>query len=223
MYVDFAIISTDINDKQAKQQISEVIKLGVDGISLPFYLIKVCKNLIDTEVTDLSCFIDYPLGVSDTKTRVCAVQQAISIGVNTVDITMAQNLAANRKYDKIREDIEKIQEVCLESKTKIRFILEYRLFDHRCLKKICEIFDSYNIQYAFPSTGFFLDNLSDNLIACSFLHQNSKEINIICSGDSWLEKHFNIVYKSGIYGLRSFSPYVIKEFQKFLLKQNKQN
>lgn len=221
MYVDFAIIDTDLNEKQAKQQIEDVVKLGVDGLCLPFYLVKCCKYLVDTETKDFSCFIDYPLGISDIKTRRFAVEQAISAGVNTIDICMPQNLAANRKYDKIREDVKNIKEICSENKIKIRFILEYRVFDHRCLKKICEIFDDYNIEYAFPSTGFFLDNLADNLIACSFLHQNSKDINIICSGDTWLEKHFNIIMKSGIYGMRTFSPHIVGKFKKFIYETQK--
>lgn len=216
MYVDFAIINTDIDEKQAKQQIETVLKHNVDGICLPYYLVKCCKYLVDTEIKDYSCFIDFPIGISDLKTRKFAVEQAITAGVNTIDISMPQNLAANRKYDKIRDDVKAIKEVCLENKIKIRYILEYRSFDHRCLKKICEIFDNFDIQYAFPSTGFFLDNLADNLIACSFLHQNSKEINIICSGDIWLEKHFNIIVKSGIFGMRTFSPHIVEKFKKFI-------
>lgn len=220
MYVDFAIIDTDLDEKQAKQQITEVLKYGTKSICLPYYLVKSCKYLIDTEIIDLSCFVDFPIGISDIKTRRFAVEQAISAGVNTIDISMPQNLAANRKYEKIREDIKNIKEACDENKVKIRYILEYRVFDHRCLKKICEIFDSLSITYAYPSSGFFLDNLADNLIACSFLHQNSKDLNIICSGNSWLDKHFDIVCRSGIYGLRTFSPHVIQKFQKYLADNN---
>jgi hypothetical protein len=39
--------------------------------------------------------------------------------------------------------------------------LEYRVFDHHCLKKICEILDTFGIKKVFPSTGYFIDNLAD--------------------------------------------------------------
>lgn len=223
MYVDFAIINTDLDEKQAKQQITEVATYGIDSLCLPYYLVKSCKYLIDTDKVDFSCLIDFPIGVSDAKTRKFAVEQAIDAGVNTIDITMPQNLAANRKYDKIRDDIKSIKEACEEKKIKIRYVLEYRVFDHHCLKKICEIFDNSGIQYAYPSTGYFIDNLADNLIACSFLHQNSKDVNIICSGNSWLNKHFELIYKSGIYGLRTYSPHVIKSFREYLADIEKNN
>lgn len=216
MYIDFAIIDTDLNEKQAKQQIAEVIKYNVDSISIPYYLLKSCsKNLLNSQKIDISCFVDFPLGVSDPATRQSAIKNSIIVGANCIDIAMPQNLAANRKYDKIRDDVKAVKDICDPINVKIRYILEYRIFDHRCLKKICEIFDENNIGYAFPSTGFFIDNLADNLIASSFLHQNSKELNIIATGNTWTDKHFDILIRSEVFGLRTFSPHTIKNFRKY--------
>lgn len=216
MYIDFAIIDTDLNEKQAKQQIAEVIKHGVNSISMPYYLLKSCsKNLLGSQKIDISCFVDFPLGISDPITRQSAIKNSIMIGANCIDIVMPQNLAANRKYDKIRDDVKAVKDICDPISVKIRYILEYRIFDHRCLKKICEIFDENNICHAFPSTGFFIDNLADNLIASSFLHQNSKELNIIATGNTWTDKHFDILIRSEVFGLRTFSPHTIKNFRKY--------
>lgn len=221
MYIDYAIIDPDINEKQAKIDIRRAINSGANGITVPYYLLKGCSYLVDKETHDYSCFIDFPLGMSDGLTRKTAVQQAIKNGANTIDICMPQNLAGNRKYDKIREDVNLVKDICHEDKIKIRYILEYRRFDHRCLKKICEIFDDNDIQFAFPSTGFFIDELSDNILASVFLHQNSKDINVISCGNFWLEKHFEIMIKSGMYGLRTFSPNIIENFALFLQKKSK--
>ena len=216
MYIDFAITDTDLNEKQAKQYMADAMKYNVDSISIPYYLLKSCgKSFLGSKKIDISCFIDFPLGISDLETRKLAAKNSIMAGATTVDIAMPQNLAANRKYDKIREDIKAMKEICEPIGVKIRYILEYRIFDHKCLKKICEIFDDNNISYAFPSTGFFLDNLADNLIASSFLHQNSKELNIIASGNIWTDKHFDILIRSGIHGLRTFSPHIIKNFRNY--------
>lgn len=216
MYVNFALTDIDINEKEAKDLIKQAVKYKVDGITVPFFLVRKCKYLVDTDVLDYSCLIDYPLGISDLKTRAFAVEQAILAGVNTIDISMPQNIAANRLYSKIREDVKVIKETCLEKKIKIRYILEYRVFDHRCLKKICEIFDENNIGFAFPSSGYFLDNIADNLIASAFLHQNSKEINVIASGNVWRDHHFEILLRSGMYGFRTSSISAIVAFRKFL-------
>lgn len=210
MYVDYAIIDTDITDKEAKEKISEALKYGVNGISIPFHLLKYTKGIKNIHK---SCLIDFPMGISDLNTRCFAIKQAIDAGANSIDICMPQNLAANRKYDKIREDIEKVKQAA--GKITIKYVLEYRTFDHRCLKKICEIFDDNLISFATPSTGFFIDNLADNLIASAFLHENSKEINVIATGNAWTENHFSILNKSGVFGFRTFSIECLKRYAKF--------
>ena len=111
MYVDFAIIDTDNEDKKVKETICSALKYNVNSITVPYYLLKSCKPILKNSNTDLSCLVDFPLGISDGKTRCYAVEQAISCGANSIDISMPQNLAANRKYEKIREDIRNIRTI----------------------------------------------------------------------------------------------------------------
>lgn len=214
MYIDFALIDTDLADNDVKKVIEEIVAYPINSITIPFYLIKSLKNLVPDKII-LSCFIDYPLGISDIKTRRFSIEQAVKAGVGCVDIAMPQNLAANRRYDKIREDIKSSKEFCDANNVQTRYILEYRVFDHHCLKKICEIFENYQIQYVFPSTGFFLDNLADNILASIFLHQNSKDINIISTGNIWHNKHFDTLLKSGLFGFRTTSVHSLKNFISF--------
>lgn len=216
MYIDFALIDTEINDNNAKNLFTEINQYPIDSITVPYYLIKSCKNLIKENIT-LSCFIDYPIGISDCKTRRFSVEQAFNNGASAVDVSMPQNLAANRKYDKIRDDVKTITEFANEHKILVRYILEYRLFDHHCLKKICEIFEQYSMSYVFPSTGYFIDNLADNILASIFLYKNSKDLNIISSGNIWTDKHFDTINKSGLFGFRTSSIHSLRNFQKFNL------
>jgi deoxyribose-phosphate aldolase len=222
MYIDYAFINTDLNDNSVKEIISEIIDLNINSITVPFYLLKNVKNLYNKPIV-LSCLIDYPLGISDLKTRRCAVEQAHKTGANCIDISMPQNLAANRKYDKIREDIKCISEYCNEYNVEIRYILEYRVFDHHCLKKICEIFDNTHIKYAYPSSGYFLDNLADNILASIFLHQNSKDLNVLSTGNMWQNKHFETLIKSGVFGFRTSCIHSLKNFVTFNLMYNDKN
>jgi len=213
MYIDFALIDTEINEAEARALVTEIQSCEVNSITLPYYLLKSVKSLIN-QTTQVSCLIDFPLGISDLKTRRCAVEQAIKAEVNLLDVAMPQNLAANRKYDKIRDDIKNIIEIA-DNKATIRYILEYRMFDHHCLKKICEIFETFNIHYVFPSTGFFLDNLADNILASIFLYQNSKDLNVVCTGNGWTDKHFETIGKSGLFGFRTSSIHSLKNFIRF--------
>jgi deoxyribose-phosphate aldolase len=222
MYIDFAIIDTDVNETKAKDLLKHITDNNlVNSITIPYYFIKLIKPYINNGC-DFSCFIDYPLGISDSKTRCSAADRAIKAGFNTLDIAMPQNLAANRKYDKIREDIKAITEISQDSNINIRYILEYRKFDHFCLKKACEIFENMGIKYVFPSSGYFIDNLADNILASVFLHTNSKDLNIISTGNLWQNKHFDTIIKSGLFGFRTTSIHTLENFLRFNLSQQKE-
>jgi deoxyribose-phosphate aldolase len=219
MYIDYIINDTDTTDNDIKDRIQYIISnnITINSITISYYLFKALKTLINQihNKPDISILIDYPLGISDPKSRQFMVNQAVKTGASALDVCIPQNLAANRKYDKIREDINNIGMICLENNITPRYILEYRFFDHNCLKKICEIFDDFGIKYCFPSTGYFLDNLADNIIASVFLHQNSKDLKVICSGNIWSDQHFETINKSGLFGFRTNSLPSLSNFIKY--------
>lgn len=222
MYIDFAIIDTAPSDLEVKDNLKFVVEHNcVNSITVPYYFIKLVKPYLHNGL-DFSCLVDYPLGISDSKTRISACQEAVKAGFNSLDVCIPQNLIANRKYDKIREDIKSTLDCVDPQHTNLRYILEYRKFDHTCLKKICEIFETMGIKYVFPSSGYFLDDISDNILACAFLYKNSKDLSIICTGNAWTNKHFENIKKIGLFGLRITSIHALKNFLQFNLTQQKE-
>ena len=222
MYIDFAFIDTSINDNEAKDAVKYIVENNcVNSITVPYYFMKTIKPFINNGL-DFSCLIDYPLGISDPKSRSQLYGEAIKAGFNTLDICIPQNLIANRKYDKIRDDVKIALDSTSTHNINLRYILEYRKFDHHCLKKICEIFETMGIKYVFPSSGYFLDDISDNILACAFLYKNSKELKIICTGNAWNNKHFENIKKIGLFGLRISSIHALKNFSQFNLSQQKE-
>ena len=220
MIVDYCLSSCDIKEAEARENTKLAVQYSwLNTITVPFFLIKPVKSALTKDSVKLSCLIDYPLGMSDLKTRGFAAQQAIGAGADMLDVAMPQNLASNRKYDKIRDDIKNIIDIS-DGKVKIRYVLEYRCFDHNCLKKICEIFDNFQIKDIFPSTGFFIDNLSDNILASIFLYKNSKEINIFCTGNTWTDSHFETINKSGLFGFRTYSIDCLKNYNDYNFKRS---
>lgn len=213
MFIDYNLIDPVITDVEVKDIIKELSSFKlVNTITSTPYFLKIIQSNIDTKDIGLSCIIDYPLGISDAKTRLSTIEYAAKNGATIVDMVMPQNLAANRKYDKIREDIKNALEICKGNNIEFRYILEYRVFDHHCLKKMCEILDSFEVKKVFPSSGYFIDNLADNLIALTFLHQNSKDLEIICSANVWNNKHFELLNKSNVFGIRISYIEILRNF-----------
>jgi len=216
MYIDFIFNDTSFTDTEIKNNTQKILDLKIiNSITCCYHAIKPIKSVLQDVSVGISCLIDYPLGISDSKTRQTAIEQAGNMGCKYIDIVMTQIITSYRKYDKVREDVKITSEICTTQQITPRYILEYRTFDQHCLKKLCEIFDDFNINFCFPSTNYFIDNLSDNILASVFLYQNSKNVHIISTGNAWTSTHFEILLKSGLFGFRTNQIESLKNFQKF--------
>ena len=103
--------------------------------------------------------------------------------------------------DSIFEDIKSNKQICDEFGVELRYSLEYRVFNHEILAKICQILKSMNINTVSPSSGMMIDEISDNLIACEYLTKKS-DIQCICTGNLWKSDQLKNAINSKVYGIR---------------------
>jgi len=203
MYIEYACYDHSLSDDEVKQNISEAINFGIKNIAIHYTYIPLIKPLIYQSEPSiiLSSPIDYPYGLSDSKTRILAIENAAKAGASVIDITVPSKYISNRKYDKLRDDIKNNILICQKNNLIPRYILEYRVFNHETLAKTCQILKSLGVEYILPSTGHMIDNINDNLIACKYLMAKSG-INIICNGNIWTNKQADTVRSSEVYGAR---------------------
>lgn len=217
MKLEYALHDISFNDTELKETISQAVKYNPDVISvLPPYL-KAIKNLVPDSIK-LASPIDYPLGTSDLKTRLAAVEQAIKNGAKIVDIVSPPHLLANRKYDKFREDIKHISDFCATYENiHVRYMLEYRIFTYELLYKVAQILYGYEIKTILPSTGYMIDDISDNILASALIKKKVYNINIIANGNVWNSQQLQIIQKVDPYGIRLNSINALDLFSKNIL------
>lgn len=209
MYIEYYLNTIDEKDIDIKKQIDDLVTYSntINFVSMPYYAKLVKKNFPKLNV---GCFIDYPLASSDSNFRQLMISDVVKYHIDYINIVIPFYYLVNRKYDKIREDIKKNIEAA--NGIEIRYILEYRKFDHQILTKTCEVLMSGGIKTIYPSTGFFIDNIEDNIIACSYL-QKKTSINTIINGNCWSEKHYNNVLSSGMFGFSTNNLFTIKNIK----------
>lgn len=146
----------------------------------------------------INIYIDYPLGMGSLYLRLKNIE-SIAGQSGIVSIQAPSYLLVNRKYNAIRKEIEQIRNI-LSQDTEIRYILDYRKFNHNILHKFCLILKENNINSIYPSSGFFLDNIYDNIVASKYLEQKSNILSIF-NGNIWTRDHVSLIIKSGLYGI----------------------
>lgn len=201
MYVEYACYDYALSDDEVKNNIILATKAGVKNFGIHYTYIPLIRSTINDVNGIISSPIDYPYGLSDSKTRSYAIENAAKAGASVIDMTVPAKFIANRKYDKLRDDIKNSIAICQQYNIIIRYILEYRVFNHETLAKTCQILKGLGIEYALPSSGHMIDDINDNLIASKYLMAKSN-INIIANGNIWTDKQAESVKSAGIYGVR---------------------
>ncbi len=221
IHTEYACLDYSINEVESIKNIIDAIKYGVTNISVLPYTLSTIKSLDDIKDKDLniSCPVDFPHGTSDLKTRSFSVSNLCKSHNNilkTIDLFIPTKIITNRKYDKLRDDIKTNLETCNEFDIKLRYILEYRIYNHEVLAKVCQILMDYGIDTVLPSSGTMIDDIHDNLIACNFLMKKSK-IKTIATGNVYNQKQIiNIVKMTELYGIRLFNIHNLHMFMEHI-------
>lgn len=199
MYIEYYINTIDEKDLEIKQNIEQLIQYtATKNIVSTAYQAKYIKK--NFEILSVGAFIDYPISNIESYYRQEQIKECLKYNLNFICITIQSYHLINRKYDKIRDDIKRNLDICQDKE--LRYILEYRKFDHQILAKACEVLLSCGVKIIYPSTGFFIDNLDDNILACQYLNKKTG-INTIINGNAWSSKQISQISNSGLYGFSS--------------------
>lgn len=221
IYTEYACLDYSINETETVKNITDAIKYGVSNVSVLPYSLTTLRSISDIREKNISisCPVDFPLGISDLKTRSFAVSNLCKTFpnlINTIDLVIPTKIITNRKYDKFRDDIKTHLEICNEFNIQLRYILEYRIYNHDVLAKVCQILMDHGINIILPSSGTMIDDINDNLIACNFLMSKSK-IKTITTGNVYNEKQVNTVVKiDELYGIRFFNIHSLHMFMEHI-------
>ena len=205
-YYDFAS-----NESETKETISKIIKYQPTTVFVLPYYTKSIKPLLKDYNIGLGTVIDYPFGLSDLKTRMSAVDAISKSGVDVLDVVAPTSLLCNRKYDKFRDDINTHRDACAQFGIELRYTIDYRIFTLDLLYKVAQILVGHQINTIYPSSNYFLDNLTDNILASALINKKIDNINIIVNGNAWTDKHADMLLShKQIYGYKTNNAYMLE-------------
>lgn len=202
MQIEYAYFDISSSDTETKENIVRAIKLGIKCVSVFPQYIKNIKTECDVAQVKIATPIDYPLGIGDLKSRTYAVEYAFKNGADIADLVIPSHHLCHRKYDKFREDIRTMTNLAIEHNKKIRYFLEYRTYSYDLLYKMAQVLLEFGISECFPSTGYLLDDINDNIIAAAMINKKAEKINLIINGNIWNEKQADIIERTPLYGIR---------------------
>jgi deoxyribose-phosphate aldolase len=210
-YLEYAYYDLATNENETKDLIKKALAFQPHSLSVLPYYVKVVKPVMFGR-TDLSCVIDYPFGLSENTSRLSSVEQAIKDGAEIIELVMSSPLLCNRKYDKLRKELEIFAALCKNNNVQPRCILEYKIFAPELLYKAASILSEFDINIIYPSANFLIDNIADNILAGMLIHQKNPKTNVIFSGSAWTDEHINIILDNHqIFGYKTSNIYTLEK------------
>jgi deoxyribose-phosphate aldolase len=208
MIIEYCSYDISLSDEEFKQNINCAISYKPKSISVLSPYVRLAKNLLPEDIT-LCSSIDYPLGTSDTKNRNMAIETSIKSGAKIINLVSQPYYFCNRKYDKFRDDIKSNLEICNKHSVELRYTLEYRVFTYELLYKVSQILLDIGVNTIYPSSGYLLDDINDNILATALINKKIP-INIIANGNIWNISQIKTVYKANLFGIMVNSTNALK-------------
>jgi deoxyribose-phosphate aldolase len=199
MIIEYCSYDISLSDEEFKQNINSAISYKPKSVSVLSSYVRLAKNLLPEDIT-LCSSIDYPLGTSDTKNRNMAIETSIKSGAKIINLVSQPYYFCNRKYDKFRDDIKSNLEICNKHSVELRYTLEYRVFTYELLYKVSQILLDIGVNTIYPSSGYLLDDINDNILATALINKKIP-INIIANGNIWNISQIKTVYKANLFGI----------------------
>lgn len=199
MIIEYSSYDISLSDDELRANLQQAITFHPEVISVLPPSLKLAKNILPSTI-QLSSVVDYPLGVLDNKSRISTIEACIKNGAQIICVVAQPYNFCNRKYEKFRDDIRSNTELCLKYGVELRYILEYRVFTYELLYKVSQILLDLGVATIYPSTGYLLDDINDNILAAGLINKKVP-INIICNGNIWNISQINTFKKTNLFGL----------------------
>jgi len=203
MFKEINLYEKDATKDSVIKNVFKIINYNLDGINVSLNYISEVRDIIPKESNlILSCPVDYPDGLSDTKHRQHQTITAIRKGANCIDLVINPIYLLNEQRNVIYSDIETQSKICKDNNILLRIMLEYRHFSKETYYDLIRLCRILKIKYIFPSTGNFADDYEDNLIMGKMINSIYSGVKVITNGNIWKKEQYELIKRSGIYGIR---------------------
>lgn len=204
MNIEYGNYDIAQNENEFKENLIQALKYDINIVSVLPSFLKLAKTVVK-DSAQIACVIDYPYGILDSEQRNQQILSAIRSGAKIIEVVIPSYYLCNRKYEKLKNDIQIQQQSCSVSGVEIRYILEYRVFSLDVLCRATQsLFNNY-VTTIIPSTGQLIDDVNDNLIASAMLQKKVPAMKIVNNGNLWTDKHAELIISNSPYAFRCYN------------------
>jgi deoxyribose-phosphate aldolase len=152
--IDHAVLKPNQTEDEIRENAELCIELEVASMCVRPCDVKLAAQLLKGSPVMVSCVLSFPHGDDTTPTKVFQAQQAITDGVQEIDMVMNIGQFLSGNYDYVLEDIKAVVAVAHASNIQVKVIQESCYLTPEGIAKACEISLAAGADFVKTSTGF---------------------------------------------------------------------
>ena len=152
--IDHTILKADCTPEEIVQLCHEALENGFAAVCVPPYYIKQAVNILEDSMVSVATVIGFPMGYSNTPSKVEEIKRAIDEGIDEVDVVINIAAVKDGNWNFVKNDINSTTTAGHLKGKIVKIILETSLLTGEEIHKLCEICSEIGVNYVKNSTGF---------------------------------------------------------------------
>ncbi len=153
-YLEHTWLKSDTTPEKIQEICEEAKTYKFKGICIPPYFIKEAKAHLEGSDVKIVTVIGFPMGYSNTASKVEEIKRAINDGADELDvvINVAAIKAGNWSY--VESDVESVTRITHLKGKVIKLITEVGFLTEEELERVCKIVTMFSVNYFKTSSGY---------------------------------------------------------------------
>lgn len=194
--IDHTNLKAYADDHMMKILCDEALKYNFKMVAINPSKTLICKEYLKDSKVHIGAAIGFPLGQNTIEAKVFETKDAILKGADEIDYVINIGELKNHNYAYIKEEMEKIVQVCREYHKTIKVIFEICYLSDEEIIKLCKLANEVKPDFVKTSTGFGTSGAT--LEAVSLMRDTCiPEIQVKAAGGIRDVKRFLAMIKAG--------------------------
>lgn len=151
---DHTYLKANASEKEMRKLCDEAKSIGTCMVAVNSCQTAFCKNELKGTDIHVGAAISFPLGQTTLAVKLFETEDAIANGADEIDYVINQTELKNGNWDYIKEEMEKITEICRKNHVISKVIFENCYLTKEEIAKLAEIAKEVKPDFIKTSTGF---------------------------------------------------------------------
>lgn len=153
-YIDYTLLKSDATETQIRSLCHEAVKWNLKAVCVNPCNIKMCKDILAGSETSLCVVIGFPLGATLPQIKLAEAEEALSSGVDELDMVINIGALKDGKDDLVFREINQIANLTRKKGKILKVIIETSVLTEEEKERICKIIMKTDADFVKTSTGF---------------------------------------------------------------------